>query len=751
MNKNRDRSSIRLAVVAMIRNEGDIIVPFLRQCAELFDKLLVADIQSTDGTAAALHGFTDPRLEVQVYEVERQEKFQSALMNCFSREAFAQGADWVFFLDADEFLDVPDRGHLQRHLKDSGSDVLLSPWVNLVPSRYGTYNSFDVAQTFRWSGRTSKWSKVAVSSLFAANNLDYHILEGSHSVALSPSPTAPPIGAALGPALLHVPIRSIDRFKVKIGSARRLEERRHNRAGGEGQHVFWLDDLLTAGRTELAELNYMAANYGEPMEETKTVLPAELAWPEKRLPAYVADTDGQVLGQAGVFASLSETLLADERVCWDRTKFVKGTPVAALIEGERIRIVPQPIHGGGAMRRHRYSGLGPVTPVKRPPEELLIDVVSAACTRITAWVSSAWSELIPVINALFVLLRPRRFVELGAHNGMSFFAACQIVERVGLATECVAIDSWEGDEHAGLYDTSVFEGFRTYLGTNYAQQQYIQAYFSAARGCFEDGSIDLLHIDGLHTYEAVKDDFQTWLPCMSDVGVVIFHDINVFERGFGVWRLWEELKAKYPAFSFSHKHGLGIIFVGREPHVAADLLRALAGNRHYGTLAQAFFEAVGTLLIEHRGSLAELEDTEALRQQLAAVQHQYNSAASDSEALRQQLAVVQHQYNSAASDSEALRQQLAAVQHQYSSAFSDSEALRQQLATVQHQSDTILNSASWRATAPVRTVLHHMSGLPILARHTEQLARWTVTGQLARRLRERRERVAARLKDPPKL
>ena len=250
-------------------------------------------------------------------------------------------------------------------LKTSGADVLLSPWINLVPSHYGAYNSFDVTQTFYWSGRTSKWSKVAVSSLFAANNPDYHIHEGSHSVGLSPSPTAQPIGGALGPALLHVPIRSIDRFKAKIGSARRLEERRHNRAGGEGQHVFWLDNLLTAGSTELAELNYMAAKYGEPMEETKSVLPAELDWPEKRLPAYVADTNGQAPGQQAVLASLSETLLADARVCWDRTKFVKGTPVAALIEGERIRIVPQPIHGTGrragvatqdSVQLHRWSG-----------------------------------------------------------------------------------------------------------------------------------------------------------------------------------------------------------------------------------------------------------------------------------------------------------------------------------------------------------------------------------------------------------
>jgi hypothetical protein len=141
--------------------------------------------------------------------------------------------------------------------------------------------------------------------------------------------------------------------------------------------------------------------------------------------------------------------------------------------------------------------------------ELLIDVVSVSCMRVKAFVSSAWSQLIPVMYALFVLLRPRRFVELGVHNGMSFFAACQVAERLDLTTECVAIDSWLGDEHAGFHDAAVLAEFCAYLSKNYPQQQYIRAYFSAALGCFEDGSIDLLHIDGLHTYEAAKEDFET--------------------------------------------------------------------------------------------------------------------------------------------------------------------------------------------------------------------------------------------------
>ena len=147
--------------------------------------------------------------------------------------------------DADEFIDVQNRAELERYLQEVGSDVLMAPWINLVPTEYGNYNTFDATQDFCWSGRTSKFSKVVLSNLFAANNPDYHIHEGNHLVA--PSPTAPPIWDRPGLPLLHVPIRSLERLKFKIGAARRLTNAKHNRVQGEGSHVDELDELLSKG------------------------------------------------------------------------------------------------------------------------------------------------------------------------------------------------------------------------------------------------------------------------------------------------------------------------------------------------------------------------------------------------------------------------------------------------------------------------------------------------------------------------
>jgi hypothetical protein len=69
----------------------------------------------------------------------------------------------------------------------------------------------------------------------------------------------------------------------------------------------------------------------------------------------------------------------------------------------------------------------------------------------------------------------------------------------------------------------------------------------------------LLHIDGIHTYEAVRHDFECWLPKVRPGGIILLHDTSVVADNFGVWRVWEELEKIFPAFAFQHSSGLGVI------------------------------------------------------------------------------------------------------------------------------------------------------------------------------------------------
>lgn len=238
----------------------------------------------------------------------------------------------------------------------------------------------------------------------------------------------------------------------------------------------------------------------------------------------------------------------------------------------------------------------------------------------------SWIGHLHFASWLIRAFNPKNVVELGVHTGNSYFAFCQAVKEADLNTKCWAVDTWMGDMHAGKYDESVYQIVIKHNLENYSGfSTLLRKTFDEARSDFIDGTVDLLHIDGLHTYEAVKHDFDTWLPKLAPGAIVLFHDINVFDRDFGVWKLWKELKNKYPInIEFLHSNGLGVLQIDGDEscHVTpwAD------GDISFSQWILDYFSAVGKSFVvelEMKARiLTELENIRTLENKIIRLENQ---------------------------------------------------------------------------------------------------------------------------------
>lgn len=77
----------------------------------------------------------------------------------------------------------------------------------------------------------------------------------------------------------------------------------------------------------------------------------------------------------------------------------------------------------------------------------------------------------------------------------------------------------------------------------------------AVSDCLPDGKLDVLYLDGDHSYEGIKADFELFSPLVNSGGIIVFHDIvpdfktrhGVQTTSYtgGVPQFWQELKASH--------------------------------------------------------------------------------------------------------------------------------------------------------------------------------------------------------------
>jgi hypothetical protein len=362
----------------------------------------------------------------------------------------------------------------------------------------------------------------------------------------------------------------------------------------------------------------------------------------------------------------------------------------------------------------------------RPFNPLNYPLCLASPSRLT---HSEWMQHVPFAMALVDMIRPGVIVELGTYKGVSYCGFCQAAAQLGLSTRAYAVDTWEGDPHNGFNGPEILLELKSFHDPLYgAFSRLVRSSFDDALTKFPDRSIDLLHIDGYHTYDAVRHDFDTWLPKLSERGVILFHDINVRELDFGVWKLWEEIRDQYRSFAFAHQHGLGVLLVGDQcPSALGPLLDATAEDA--ARIREFFFhlgrqitqrwqtnELEAALAQERHKYAMQLQELEhaqaALQETQAALRDMYRSQATLQEALAylreqlskaEQLSLARHSH---ILDTERL------LQAQRAQLTEKDESMRRACALVDYHKaevDNLRRSLAWRCAHGLSAALRWLA------------------------------------------
>jgi hypothetical protein len=125
------------------------------------------------------------------------------------------------------------------------------------------------------------------------------------------------------------------------------------------------------------------------------------------------------------------------------------------------------------------------------------------------------------------------FVECGAWLGKSSAYLVDISEYKNLNVWIV--DSWQGSpneldtHHKLIKRADIYASFLSNMGNR--NFKHLKALSCEASLHFDNESCDVVFIDMEHTYEAVKNDIELWLPKVKSGGYLAGHDYQTSWQG----------------------------------------------------------------------------------------------------------------------------------------------------------------------------------------------------------------------------
>ena len=170
-------------------------------------------------------------------------------------------------------------------------------------------------------------------------------------------------------------------------------------------------------------------------------------------------------------------------------------------------------------------------------------------------------ELLPVLRKIKAL-NPRVVLEIGTAGGATLFMLTRVADK---AATIISLDLPDGpfgggypEDRVPLYEAFAQPGQTMHLMREDSHQP---ATLDKLKDLLKGRPIDFALIDGDHTYEGVRQDYEMYAGLVRPGGLIAFHDIVYAD---GVARFWEELKQTDPsAEDFiagqGSKFGLGVV------------------------------------------------------------------------------------------------------------------------------------------------------------------------------------------------
>ncbi len=187
----------KIAVIAMVKNEEDIIESFVRHVFSYADVLFVADHKSSDDTCKILKLLQKEGFEIRIEEVEQNGYFQAEVMTRLLYHAIEEeSADIIVAADADEFLVMNDEqaDASQLHMVLQSMDISKVHYIPLrdyaLLDEENEQDKFLLSRSCCCQGENNRLYKVIIGR-DAAQKYHFSISQGNHKVLLPEGELAP--------------------------------------------------------------------------------------------------------------------------------------------------------------------------------------------------------------------------------------------------------------------------------------------------------------------------------------------------------------------------------------------------------------------------------------------------------------------------------------------------------------------------------------------------------------------------------